>query len=120
MIYEHYNPSNQRKNDCSARSLAKVLDKDYWQVLKELKTLKRLNRETRYYNLTNIKRYMKKYPFNKLKVRKQRISKFIDTHPIGKYIITTTDHLTCVIDGVLYDSWDCSELKVEEVWQKGE
>lgn len=31
---------------------------------------------------------------------------FCIEHPSGRYILRTAKHVTCVIDGVLYDSWE--------------
>lgn len=35
----------------------------------------------------------------------------------GRYIVTTQGHMTCVIDGDIYDIWDCSESKVMSAWR---
>ena len=35
--------------------------------------------------------------------------RFMETHPDGTYILNMAGHLTCCINGMIYDTWDCSE-----------
>lgn len=34
------------------------------------------------------------------------VGDFADMHPYGVYVLATGDHVVCVIDGVVIDSWD--------------
>lgn len=42
---------------------------------------------------------------------------FANYHPIGTYIIRIEGHLTSLIDGVIYDLWNCSDKVVDVVWK---
>lgn len=37
------------------------------------------------------------------------IASFAAEHPCGEYVIGTGAHATAVVDGDIYDIWDCSE-----------
>lgn len=45
------------------------------------------------------------------------IHKFMEQYPIGVFIIRVDGHLTCVIDGILYDTWDCRNEIIDIVWR---
>ena len=35
--------------------------------------------------------------------------RFCKAYPKGNYILVMAGHLSCCIDGVIYDTWDCSD-----------
>ena len=44
------------------------------------------------------------------------VGQFADRHPFGIYLIRVPFHLTCIIDGVCYDIWDCRDEVCDRVW----
>lgn len=48
------------------------------------------------------------------------IEDFCNEYPSGIYVIGTGSHAVCVIDGVLYDSWDSSGETPIYFYKKGE
>lgn len=45
------------------------------------------------------------------------IEEFLNQNPKGIYIIRVDGHLTCGIDGTLYDIWDCRNEIIDLVWK---
>lgn len=45
------------------------------------------------------------------------IEKFLNLNPVGIFIIRVNGHLTCAIDGTLYDIWDCRNEIIDVVWK---
>ena len=45
------------------------------------------------------------------------IDEFAYSNPIGTYIIRIDGHLTCMIDGVINDIWDCRDKEIRLVWK---
>ena len=45
------------------------------------------------------------------------IGEFAENHPIGKYLITTNNHITACVDGYIIDTWDCTNRKIEYIWK---
>lgn len=46
------------------------------------------------------------------------IGEFADDHPKGTYLIRIQGHLTTIIDGVLYDIFDCRNDFCDIVWKR--
>ena len=44
---------------------------------------------------------------------------FCNEHPLGTYVLGFGGHTACVKDGILFDSWDSSELSPQFYWRKG-
>ena len=45
---------------------------------------------------------------------------FADTHPVGDYILGFDGHVAALIDGVILDSFDCSDEIVYYYWAEQE
>lgn len=42
--------------------------------------------------------------------------RFCNNYPSGRYILQMANHLTACVDGVIYDTWDCSDKCVYRAW----
>ena len=42
---------------------------------------------------------------------------FCATHPKGRYILNMAGHWSCCVDGIIYDTWDCSEKCVYTAYE---
>ena len=42
---------------------------------------------------------------------------FLETHPTGTYLVTMQGHITCVKEGILYDTWDCRNKLIWCAWE---
>ena len=45
------------------------------------------------------------------------MGEFMEEHPKGTYLVTMKGHITCVIDGVLYDTFDCRDRVMWCAWE---
>jgi hypothetical protein len=115
MEWRYDNPTYIDRDDCAIRSLAKLLDKPYVDVKKDLMQLKLLNRIPKYYYLENIFKYIKIHKLREIKVKGVKVS---DYTSMGHYLILVDGHLLTVIDNVLYDNWDSRNELVQRVWVK--
>lgn len=122
------NPNNENIGDCVIRAIAKAYNIKYEDVVNEFKNYNLLPNEDGdqvtnfaglWYNLSRIMEhygyedYIEGYLLDRPMVRD-----FIKDHPTGTYIIglAKPQHLTVVVDGTLYDTWDCTGKIIEEVW----
>ena len=48
---------------------------------------------------------------------REKMVDFLKTHPHGTYIVSVRHDVTTVIDGYLYDTWDCDYLTVYTAWE---
>jgi hypothetical protein len=82
----------------------------------------------RYKKITNTKKFSHNKnwtPYVEKVLRWEKISGFLNMkvgefakqHPKGTYLISVRNHLTAVVDGVVYDTWNCSFKAINKVWK---
>lgn len=53
----------------------------------------------------------------KCKGKRITVQEISELYPRGTYLITMSGHITCMIDGDVYDIWDPSDKYAWRVWQ---
>lgn len=53
----------------------------------------------------------------KCKNEKITVGEVSELYPHGTYLITMSGHITCMIDGIIYDVWDCSDNYAWRIWK---
>lgn len=104
-MYRFYNANKygNRINDCTIRAISLATHRSWDNTYKEL------SNEARKMGLMMdsiefIENYLdKRY---KRVCHNITVEEFIDTHPYGTYIISMPGHLSCVINGVNYDTFN--------------
>lgn len=132
--WKKYN-ANSRNNDtgdCVVRSISLAYGKDYDETHKELLALARSMRVEKYNYPVVVRKYLNELG-HKGEIKAKNfyegdnnepftIEDFCKYNPHGTFILLNgkkpgdTDHLACVIDGHLYDSWDASKQYVTHIW----
>lgn len=117
--YYNCNPLKRQVNDCVVRAIALAENKSWNEVFTKLSKLaeKRciLIDDTEFvewYLTENYDTYC--FICNNEHLR---IKEFLKLNPIGKYLITMKGHITCAIDGCVYDIWDCTNKRIWSVWR---
>lgn len=136
--WKKYN-ANSRNNDtgdCVVRSISLAYGKDYDETHKELLSLARDMRVDKYNYIHVFSRYLNELGHmgetkaenfysgrgNSKHTEPFTIEDFCKDNPHGTFILLNgkepgdSDHLACVIDGNLYDSWDSSGQYVTRIW----
>lgn len=130
--YKQYNANNRgiSTTDCVKRALSMAFNLDYIVVSKELNTIKKELNSSAY----NVPKVYEKFIYNHGGGRELQVSDTtltlndtIDSIAnSGVYIFETShkpskfkygDHLVCVIDGQIFDSWDSREEYVCGYWK---
>ena len=57
------------------------------------------------------------FKFPRINCKGYTVGEFADTHPHGTYILRIPSHLTTIIDGKLYDIWDCRKDWCDIAWK---
>ena len=116
--YTNVNPLNEIESDCVCRAISLALNEDYYKVQEKLELSSKLNEcealcvccyeflLTNYYKL-------QRYEFD----RPMTIREFSKHNPYGIYLVRIQGHLTCIIDNVLHDIWDCRDELVDIIWK---
>lgn len=111
------NVMGKLENDCVNRAIALALNEDYLLIQRKLELVGELFECEKLcvccykflldeiYGLERIEEYAG-----------CTIEEFSQYHPKGTYLIRVDNHLTTLIDGTVYDIWDCRDEIVRIVW----
>lgn len=114
-MFQYYNaePSGERLQDCVIRAISLALQTPYERIV-EL-----LNMNGEYYSCDEISLYCYEKLLENLGYKKRYAynHKVSDIAQLGSVVlIRIPGHLTCSIDGVVFDIWDCSDKQADCYW----
>ena len=122
-MYNEFNahPKGIKTGDCVVRAISTATSKDYLEVRKDLNRKKREWGFTSYKDTKFLYKYLEQYTRLIVKVGENKLRikghDFAKAFPKGIYILKLRGHVTVCIDGVIYDTWDCSYLSVYTAWK---
>lgn len=123
LIYYNANTHNVHSGDCVKRAISLAFNLDYEYVAKLLRQkAKELRTNSWQVPSVFIPVIEELLPYGDLKEisTTDTVADFAEVHNVGTYIIQCgkdyPNHLLCVIDGNIYDSWDSSNLKCFNVY----
>ena len=120
MKFQFYNrnPLNKIEEDCVNKAISLALNEDYYVIQDKLYDIADLYEcdalcpccyrflLEEYYGLERIDSY-----------KGYTIKEFAKENPTGIFLIRLSGHLTCLIDNVNYDLWDCSNEIIDIIWK---
>lgn len=121
---KNVNPKNRKTGDCVVRAIAWASGVPYIQVYKDLfeislKTGYILNEKRTYEKLLTLYGFTKfmqpKKPDN-TKFTIGEMDELIGTKAVA--VVSCANHLTCVVDGSLVDTWDCRSKTIGNYYLK--
>lgn len=124
-MWEEYNPNpvGRRVGDCAVRAVAKALDSDwetaYTMLVANGYLMGDMPSSDSVWGAT-----LRQHGFIRESVPNTcpdcyTVEDFCKEHPLGTYVLGFGGHTATIIDGVLYDSWDSSELSPQFYWRRG-
>ena len=117
-MYKFFNahPKGLIVRDCVKRSITKATGIDYMEVSRELNRFKKITGAKSFNSDRNCFEYVehvlggKKLSFPAIKGQpRMNGERFAETHRKGSYILNMAGHWSCCVDGVIYDTWDCTD-----------
>lgn len=123
MDYVKFNnhPKGLNTSDCVVRAVSKAFNRDYLETRRELNRTKRELSFQSYKDTKFLYKYLENYERIKLKAvkGKPRVKgyDFTKMYPEGTFILKMAGHITVMIDGIIYDSWDCRYRSVYTSWR---
>lgn len=121
-VYHNENPRKISASDCVIRAIAKATGKTWEETYHGLclvgLSIKDIPNATRTY-----KRYLKQEGYEmKKQIKNEKGNKitaiqFIELFGQGTYILNLRGHVTTVIDGKIYDTWNCGRQYVGNYWK---
>ena len=115
--YWNENPQGERHNDCVTRAITLASGLPYAEVRRKLFHTAKL--------LGCSKLCWSCYAFlisnvlggKQVNCDGMSVEEFADEHKQGTYLLRIDMHLTTIIDGVLYDTFDCRERLCHIAWE---
>ena len=113
--YYNNNPRNRHIDDCTLRAISLLTNKSWHDVYDELSTLAN-NDSLMMDSVVFIEdylddRYLRECHYSKT------IGEFAKEYPRGKYAVTMNGHITAIIDGIIYDTFDPSNRIMRCAWK---
>jgi hypothetical protein len=125
MSFEFLNlhPKGKNVRDCVKRALTFATGLTYQEVSLMLNRLKEETNCKKFNEDKNWKEYIKRLGYEKLSFQaiqgcnRMTGETFCEYYPSGTYLLRMAHHLTICKDGVIYDTWNCSEKCVYNAWK---
>ena len=117
--YHNSNPKKREVNDCVIRAISKAENKTWDEVYSELSTLAQ-NQRILLDDMRFVEHYLdSKYDrvCYKRNGCRMTVGDFINRNQEGTYLITMQGHITCVKNGILFDTWDCRDKIIWCSWE---
>lgn len=107
--YYNANPLGRNVDDCAVRAISLATEKTWDETYIELAEYSRKQgitlSETSFINKYLSERYQRFCP----PPQTETVRDFLNLNLSGRWLVTMSGHITCVIDGILYDTFDCSD-----------
>lgn len=123
-MFQEYNPSpaGAKVGDCAVRAVSKALGTD-WETAYTMLALKGFEMSDMPNSNAVINAVLSDKGFEKGVVPDTcphcyTVAQFAEDHPDGIYVLGTGDHVVCITDGVINDSWDSSGEYPIYYWKK--
>lgn len=118
-VYYNANPLGRKVNDCTVRAISLATDRSWDETYEELSVFAQeqaiMPDEVRYIDEYLERRFQKICGCkNNIKIT---VGEFAYYNPIGTYLITMNGHITCCIDGIIYDTFDPSNRLVWGIYK---
>lgn len=117
-MYKYFNahPKGLSVGDCVKRAITLAAQMDYMEVQRELNRYKKVTGAKAFNSDYNPHKYVENvlhgvklsFPAEKGKPRMNG-QRFCEAYKKGRYILNMAGHWSCCVDGVIYDTWDCSD-----------
>lgn len=117
-MYKYYNANANGNyvNDCVIRAISVAENKSWGNTYDELSIIAKRNGilldDVNFVEPLLDSRYRRvKTFFN------ETVQDFLETHPKGTYLITMPNHITVLRNGIIYDTFDCRDRVLRDVWE---
>lgn len=116
-MWKYYNANvlGNSVNDCVVRAISKAENKSWDETYEQLSNIAQVEGilldDVNFVENYLDKRYRRTCRYSKT------VGEFAEEYPRGTYLITMNGHITVLIDGVIYDTFDCSERRMWCAWK---
>ncbi len=113
----------KHEGDCVIRAIARSTQSDWITVYKKLcdiglKKCRMPNSQKVYEGYLSDLVYIQLPQPKKYDNKRFRIDEWLELNPNFSGIISVNNHLTCIEQGTLIDTWDCSRNYISKIYEK--
>lgn len=118
IVYHNQNPLGRRVNDCVVRAISFATKRSWDNIYEELSEIAR-EQGTLLDDSNFVEHYLNER-YEKICYKcigcNITLREFVNEHRKGTYLVTMRNHITCVKNGNIVDTWDCSDKKIWCAW----
>ena len=125
-MWQKYNPNpvGRSVGDCAVRAVAKALDVS-WETAYSMMAVNGFAMGDMPSSNSVWGAVLRQHGFSRSAIENTcpdcyTAEDFCRDHPEGTFVLGFGNHTCCVIDGVIFDSWDSSAEAPQYYWYKGE
>lgn len=117
MSYKFFNANARGKfvNDCVIRAISVAEGKAWDETYEELSKI--AQRKGIILDDVNFVEPLLDSRYKRECFEEKYVGEFAEEHTKGIYLITMNGHITCCIDGIIYDTFDCRDRKMWCSWK---
>lgn len=117
MSYKFYNANARGKfhNDCVVRAISVAEGKTWDETYEELSKI--AQRKGIILDDVNFVEPLLDSRYDRVCYKYLTVGDFAENNPKGVYLITMNGHITCCIDGIIYDTFDCRDRIMKCAWE---
>ena len=116
-MYKFYNANSHGNfvNDCVVRAISLVECKRWADTHKELSNLAQ-QQGILLDDVEFVERYLDD-KYQRIKHKSKFIGELCEEFPDKRLLVTMNGHITAIINGILYDTFDCRDRIIWDVWE---
>lgn len=117
-MYKYYNANSNNNfvNDCVIRAISVAENKSWGDTYDDLSRIAKNNGIL--LDDVNFVEPLLDYRYKRIKTRYgDTVQDILEYNPIGIYLVTMNGHITVIKDGIVYDTFDCRDRIVKNVWK---
>lgn len=117
MSYKYFNANatGNFTNDCTVRAISVAEGKTWDETYEELSDIAQ-EEGVLLDDVDFIEDYLDDR-YERIPHYSKTVGEFIEEYPYGIFLITMDGHITVVIDGTLYDTFDCRNRIMRSAWE---
>lgn len=115
-MYKYYNanPRDLHIEDCTARALSTALGIPWSEAYDMLSNSAR-DMGMMMGSVDAVEEFLDRW-FERVYITEETVSEFIRNHPRGRFLITMPGHITALVEGVNYDTFDPGNKHIWSAW----
>lgn len=117
-MYKYYNANanNNFVNDCVIRAISVAENKSWGDTYDDLSRIAKKNGIL--LDDVNFVEPLLDYRYTRITTYPgDTVQDILEDYPIGVYLVTMSGHITVIKDGIVYDTFDCRNRLVKNVWE---